>query len=187
METLVSSVNQRGDSAGPAVQTLRWFALYVRSHWEKKVHRELTRKSIESFLPLVRRERQWSDRRKIVEEPLFSGYVFARVDERDRLRVVQTDGGVCLVGMHGKPSPIPDRQIEWLRLLVRHPESLRREEGVCVGEKVRIVSGPFAGMEGTVVMGKGSRRFCVSIDAIRQSVTIDIGSEVLQLYDKEKS
>ncbi len=156
---------------------VRWYALYIRSRWEKKVARELTRKSIECFLPLLRESHRWSDRSKTVEVPLFRGYVFVRTELRDRLPVLETDGVLHMIGIRGKPSPIPDEQIEWLRVLVRHPDSIQKKAGHIVGEKVRITSGPFMGVEGVIVMVKGATRLAVSIEAIQQSIVVDILSE----------
>ena len=159
---------------------IRWYALYVRSRWEKKVDRELSRKFVESFLPTVCEKHRWSDRTKVVEEPLFRGYVFVRLDLRNRLGILETDGVVSIVGIRGKPSPIPEEQIEWLRILVKHPDSIHREPKSIVGAKVKITTGPFNGIEGTVIMAKGSTRIAVSIDAIQQSIIVDVSGDSIE-------
>jgi transcription antitermination factor NusG len=152
----------------------RWYALYVRSRFEKKTDCELRRRGIESFLPLTEEIRLWSDRKKRVQEPLFRGYVFVKTDLRKRIEILQTDGVVHFVNIRNIPSPIPDEQINWLRIITNHPESVRREQYIAEGERVRIIHGPFSGIEGFVLHVKDSTRVVVSLDAIAQSVSVEV-------------
>src|SRR5271156_1884447 len=98
----------------------RWYAVRTRSRHEKLVARQLETQGIESFLPVVTQTHNWSDRRKQVEAPLFSGYTFLRVvhSSGDRMRVLRTQGVVSFVGLHGTGIPIPDHQIEDIKTLV---------------------------------------------------------------------
>lgn len=158
----------------------RWYAVYTRSRWEKKIETDLSRRGIESFLPLIEEVHVWSDRRKKVQEPLFRGYVFVKTTMRDRLAVVQTEGVVRFVGVRNTPSPIPDEQINWIRILINAPDAVRREQYVNVGDLVRVIAGPFRGVEGYVMRVKDSTRVVVSLAAIAQSVSVEVASEFLE-------
>jgi transcription antitermination factor NusG len=163
-----------------ALETIRarsgpcWYALYVRSRFEKKTDFELQRRGIESFLPLTEEIRLWSDRKKKVQEPLFRGYVFVKTDLRERINILQTDGVVHFVSIRNMPSPIPEEQINWLRIITNHPDSVRREHYIAEGERVRIIHGPFSGIEGFVLYVKDSTRVVVSLHTIAQSVSVEV-------------
>lgn len=157
-----------------------WYALYLRSRFEKTSHAEFLRNGVESFLPLIEEIHVWSDRRKKVLEPLFRGYLFVRSDLSDRVNVLQTPGVVQFVGIRGKPSPIPDEQINWIRILTNSPDAIRREDFVDVGEQVRIGMGPFKGVEGFVTKVKDTTRVVVSLTAIAQSVSVEVAPEFLE-------
>jgi transcription elongation factor/antiterminator RfaH len=158
----------------------RWYALYLRSRYEKRAHHLLLDKGVESFLPLIEEVHNWSDRKKRVEEPLFRGYLFVKTDLKDKLSILQTDGVVHFVGIAGKPSPIPDEQINWVRILVGHPDRIARESFISEGQRVRVSAGPFLGVEGYVLMKKSSTRVVISLDAIAQSVSVDIEPQFLE-------
>src|SRR3981081_133991 len=106
--------------AGALLEQPQWYAIHTRSRHEKMVAEQLERQSIESFLPVVKRTRKWSDRTKEVELPLFSGYNFVRVAlaSADRLRVLQTHGVAGFVGINGYGTAIPDNQIQDIRTLL---------------------------------------------------------------------
>ena len=162
----------------------QWYALYLRSRYEKKVALELERKNIEQFLPLIEEVHVWSDRKKKVMEPLFRGYIFVRTDLRDRETILRTDGVIRFVGIRNKPSRIPELHIGWLRRVVGQAKEVQRESYLDVGERVRIVSGPFMGIEGIVNRVKGSSRVIVPIAAVQQSVSFQVSSELLEIIRK---
>jgi transcription antitermination factor NusG len=162
----------------------QWYALYLRSRWEKKVLKELTIKSVECFLPLIREKHQWSDRSKYIDEPLFRGYIFVRTDLKNRIRLLETDGVLTIVGIRNTPSPIPEEQINWLRILTKHPDAVHRNTANVAGTRVRIIAGPFSGVEGTIVFVKGSTRLVVSIDAIQKSIIVDVSSDITKPVEK---
>lgn len=162
----------------------RWYALYTRSRYEKKVTDDLRGRGIESFLPLIEEVHLWSDRKKRVLEPLFRGYVFVRTDLREKIPILQTPGVVRFVGIRHVPSPIPDEQINWIRILINAPDALHREQYVAVGETVRIVAGPFRGVEGFVLRVKDCTRVVVSISTIAQSVSVEVPSEFLETVNQ---
>jgi transcription antitermination factor NusG len=163
-----------------------WYALYTRARHEKKVDRLLRLRVFEVFLPLVPRESQWHDRRKIVDWPLFPGYVFVRFGLRSTAQVLGTPGVVTIVCQDGVPATIPDVEIE----NVRRFASVVSETGalpaptpmVQCGQHTRISKGPFSGVYGVVVQRRGSGRVLVQIglDAIGQGIKIEIEESSLQ-------
>jgi len=131
---------------------LKWYAVHTRQRWEKKVAHLLEKKGIEPYCPLNKVCRQWSDRKKIVLEPLFNSYVFIRVTETDHLKVKQTDGVLSLVYWLGKPAIIKDEEIETIkRFLNDHQDILLEKAPVNINDKVRIIQGPLLSMEGSIV------------------------------------
>lgn len=131
---------------------LKWYAVYTRPRWEKKVADLLERKGVEHYCPLNKVQRQWSDRKKLVLEPLFTSYVFIRVSEADHLRVKQTDGVINLVYWLGKPAVIKDAEIAAIRRFLNDYHNVQLERAtVNVSDTVRIVQGPLLSMEGSVV------------------------------------
>ena len=123
--------------------TMQWYALYLRSRYEKKVYEDLGKKNVEAFLPLIEEVRIWTDRKKKIQEPLFRGYIFVKTDLRDKEMILITDGVVRFVGINHKPSSIPESQIEWLRRVIGESKEVQHEEFLKVGERVKIIAGPF--------------------------------------------
>lgn len=162
-------------------QTPRWYALYLRSRFEKRVNEELVRKDVEAFLPLIQEVHVWSDRRKKVEEPLFRGYVFVKTDMRNKETILQTDGVVKFVGIREQPSAIPENQIEWLRRIIGEPKTIKRENFFDVGERVRVTSGPLLGVEGIIVRHQTETRVVISLTAIAQSVSVQVPADLLEM------
>lgn len=162
-----------------------WYAVYVCSRHEKKVHRLFQDIGVTSFLPLLETLRQWKDRKKKVQEPLFRGYVFVRIDiGREHMKVLDTEGVVKFVGVGRTPSVIRDKDIEWLRTLAREPDHIGRTVvSVPVGRKVRVLAGPFRDLEGTVVKQGREDRMVVFFDSIMQGVEISIFPELLMPVD----
>ena len=160
-------------------QSARWYALYLRSRHEKMVDLRLRERDIETYLPMIEEVRQYSDRKKRVVEPLFRGYLFVRTDLRNKIPILQTDGVVKFVGIGLKPSPIPDKQIEWIRIAGGEPSKIKRESYLAAGEHVRVTAGPFEGIEGFILALKGSMRVVVSIECIVQSVSVEVAPDLV--------
>jgi len=159
-----------------------WFAVQTKPRHEKKVSAELAEKGLRSFLPLHREKRQWSDRQKWVELPLFSNYVFVRMaeDTELRTRVMRTTGVVRFVGAPGHGTPIPEEQIEGLQAIVEQRIPLTPHSYINVGERVRICGGALNGVEGVLVAIKDDRRLVVSVELIRRSVAIQLDGFVVE-------
>ncbi len=159
-----------------------WYAAYTCAKHEKRVGAELGARAVEHFLPLYSSVRRWKDRRVQLEFPLFPGYVFVRLALRDRLRVLQIPGVVRLVGFNGLPAALPDTEMELLRCGLS--ERLRAEPHpfLTVGRRVRIKSGPFAGLEGILKRKKSNLRVVISLELIQRSVAVDVdAADVLPL------
>ena len=158
-----------------------WYAVYVRSRHEKNVYSALLDKGIDASLPMMTVVRKWSDRKKKMQIPLFRGYVFVKIDVNiDNLNVLQTAGVVKFIGIRNKPSRIPDEQIHWMHMLVAESDTVRAEKEIPVGQRVRVMIGPFKGIKG-VVRRVGSRsRLVVLIESIMQAISIDIKPEYLE-------
>jgi transcription antitermination factor NusG len=132
--------------------SLKWYAVYTRPRWEKKVANLLTQKNIECYCPLNKVRKQWSDRVKLVEEPLFKSYVFVRVTDEGRTPVRMTDGVVNFVYWNGKPGVVKDREVQAIRRFLDEHEGV---EAIKVelqpNEKVVVTAGPFMDQEGKII------------------------------------
>ena len=158
-----------------------WFAVQTRSRHEKKVNSELREKGIDSFLPLHREKRRWSDRSQWVELPMFSQYIFVRLPGSgdSRIRVLQTSGVVQFVGSSARGTPIPDEQIEVLRAIVSNRIPTAAHQFLQIGQRVRIRGGALEGIEGILSAIRNEKNLVVSVDLIQKSVAIRInGFEV---------
>jgi transcription antitermination factor NusG len=129
-----------------------WYVVYTRSKWEKKVAALLTKKGIENYCPLVKVIKQWADRKKKVEEPLFNSYVFVHVDESEHLPIKQTDGIVNFVYWLGKPAVVKEEEIEAIQKYITNSYTVSLEKTkVNVNDTVRITNGPLIQQEGNVM------------------------------------
>jgi transcription termination/antitermination protein NusG len=177
----VSSVSLDFSQPLPQVETATWYGLHTRPRHEKIVAQRLEERGVTAFLPLVSETRRWSDRKKIVQLPLFSCYVFAKFtpNRLDRLRVLQVDGIFGFVGTRGEGTPIPDEQIDAVRSLVETQLPWSSHPFLKIGQRVRIRSGVLDGMEGILVSRNGDRSLVISVDAIQRSLAVRVeGYEV---------
>ena len=146
--------------------SLRWYAIYTRPRWEKKVNTLLVQKGVESYCPLNKVPRKWSDRIKIVEEPLFKSYVFVRINDEDRTRVRMTDGVVNFVYWNGKPAIIKEKEIQVIRRFLDEYEQVDVQKiDFEPEERVRVISGPMMDHEGKIVEVK-NKTVKVCIDSL---------------------
>ncbi len=130
----------------------KWVAIYTRPRWEKKVHSLLIQKGIESYCPLNKVRRKWTDRIKIVEEPLFKSYVFVKVTEEDRTKVRVTDGVINFVYWNGKPAIIKERDILNIKRFLEEHENVEVEKiELAPDQKVTVIAGPMMNREGKIL------------------------------------
>jgi transcription antitermination factor NusG len=129
-----------------------WYAVYTKPRWEKKVADALIRKQVETYCPINRVTHQWSDRKKLVEEPLFKSYVFVRIPEAMKTTVRETSGIVNFVYWLGKPARIPDHEIELMRSFLKEYQDVQVESfPIHENDLVQITSGPLMYQRGRVV------------------------------------
>lgn len=130
----------------------KWLAIYTRPRWEKKVDQLLKEKGLESYCPLNKVRRKWSDRIKVVEEPLFKSYVFVRVNDADRTNVRMTTGAINFVYWNGKPAVIREREINAIKRFLNEYENVEaRPMDIKVSQRVRVTNGTLMDLEGKVL------------------------------------
>ncbi len=156
---------------------LTWVAVQVRPKCEKPVATALFSKGIESFLPLYKSRRRWSDRVKELEVPLFDGYVFCRLDLIHRMPVLTIPNVIRIVGTGKVPAPIEDREITALQSVMRSGLDSMPWPFLRVGERVRIEHGPLTDVEGILVEIRGSQRLILSVSLLQRSVAVELGPE----------
>jgi|SRR5579871_4073553 len=153
---------------------LAWFAVRVRSNFERTVQAHLRVRNYEPFVPSVTTERIWSDRKKEIEQLLFPGYVFCRFDPNRRLPVLSVRGVVGLVGVGKVPTAIPAEEIDRIQRMAASGLAVKPWPFLRVGQTVLIERGPLAGMEGILDDVKGRCRLIVSISLLQRSVSAEV-------------
>jgi transcription antitermination factor NusG len=151
-----------------------WYALYTCPRHEKRVARQIEERRISCFLPLYRSVRRWKDRRKELELALFPGYVFVRVALQDRLQVLNLPGVVRLVTFNGKPAELPESELESLRRGLAGRVPMAPHPYLKVGHRVRLKSGPMAGLEGILRRRKEGLRLVVSVEMLMRAVAVEV-------------
>lgn len=146
--------------------TRKWLAVYTRPRWEKKVNQLLEEKGVERYCPLNKVRRKWSDRMKVVEEPLFKSYVFVKVNDDDRTEVRMTPGVINFVYWLGKPAIIKEKEINAIRRFLDEYENVEvRPMDIKINQRVKISAGPMMEQEGKVLSIK-NKAVTVAIDSL---------------------
>ena len=146
----------------------------VKSNFERIASVHLRERGYHEFLPTYRIQKRWSDRIKVVEKPLFPGYVFCSFDPHLRLRVITTPGVLHIVGIGREPVPINQPEIEAVWMMLRSGLPVRPSPFLQVGQRVMVERGPLVGVEGTVTQLKGDCRLIVSISLLQRSIAAEI-------------
>jgi transcription termination/antitermination protein NusG len=152
----------------------QWFALRVKSRFERMVAGAVRGKGFEEFLPLYSSRRRWSDRTKTVEVPLFPGYVFCRLYVEQRLPLLTIPGAMHLVGIGRMPIAIDDAEMAAVQAAVESGLGTEPWPFLNVGQRVQLEAGPLAGLEGILVQVRKQRRLVVSVSLLRRSVAVEI-------------
>jgi transcription antitermination factor NusG len=162
-------------SSAPVAEP-HWYAVHTRSRHEKLVVNQLERRGIKTLLPLIREVHRWSDRRKIVQQPLFSCYAFVHMQLLPELwyQVMQSNGVLSLVGVRGQGIPIPENQIESLRALLSSDVPYELCPFLKIGQRARIRGGALDGIEGLITARNGDRTLVVSVEPIQRSIAVRI-------------
>ncbi len=159
----------------------KWHVIYIKARHEKAVYEDLAKRGIDAFLPLKKELHQWSDRKKWVEVPLFSSYVFVNIGPSEKDRVYLSDGFVKYVTMNGKPSIVPEWQIEYIRKVVTlYPETLDVFDPGYVGKQGVIISGPLTGMKGEIIDVLNEHWFMVRIEGLEKVLGVKVPAAIFQ-------
>lgn len=151
-----------------------WYAVYTCANHEHRVADQLASRGVEHFLPQYETVRRWKDRKVRLQLPLFPGYVFVQLALRDRLRVLQVPSVVRLVGFNGHPVPLPEGDVIRIREFLHRGFRAEPHPYLTVGKRVRVNSGPLAGMEGILSRRKGKFRVVISIELVQRAVAVDV-------------
>ena len=154
-----------------------WFALRVRPNYEKPVAAALRGKGFQEFLPLVRSRRQWSDRVKVMDLPLFPGYLFCRLNLEERMPLLTTPGFLYLVGVGKNPEPVDQSEIEAIQSVLRSGLPVTPWPSLMVGQKVRLKHGPLRGLEGVLTKIANQHRIYVAVTLLKRSISVEVAPE----------
>lgn len=154
--------------------TYKWYAVYTRPRWEKKVNNLLINKGVESYCPLNKIRRKWSDRIKLVEEPLFKSYVFVKIAEENRTSVRMTDGVINFVYWDGKPAIVKEKEIQTIKRFLDEYENVELIKiDLKPNQRVRVAAGPLMDQEGKIIEIK-NKIAKVAIDSLGYLLVADI-------------
>jgi transcription antitermination factor NusG len=162
------------DTAVQDVNTPRWYAVRTRSRFELTTSLALRDKGFTEFLPTYRSKRQWSDRVKELDLPLFPGYVFCRFSASDPWRVLNSPGVVHIVSAGNRPIPVEDREIESVRTVCGADVKASPSPAIEPGQRLVIVRGPLKGAEGILVRTKDECRLVVSISLLQRAISAEL-------------
>ena len=164
----------------------QWFALLVQPRKEKVVEKELLKNGFENYLPCKKELHQWSDRRKLVAVVVIPSYIFVRIDPKEMYNVLALPHTVRFIFFEKKPAPIPDIQIQSMKILLETQEEVfAQNRSFAKGDKIRFVNGKFAGVEGIILKETNNEhRFIIKLDSIGIDLVANIGEE--QLVNAEK-
>ena len=157
-----------------------WYALHVRSRFEKFAQTQLNQKGYETFLPTSVSTRQWSDRVKSVSLPLFPSYLFCRFDLRSRLPILLTPGINAIVGIGKTPMAVDEMEISAIRRVMQSGLTAAPWPYLKQGEMARVVEGSLQGLTGIVVRSKGCDRLVLSVNLLMRSLSVEIDRRCLQ-------
>jgi transcription antitermination factor NusG len=163
----------------------KWHVVYIRSRAEKKAAIELQQKNIETYLPLQRKLRQWSDRKKWVEMPLISGYLFVYISRKEYDLVLRSNYVVSYVRFEGKAAIIQDCQIESLKIMLNQEdlEITVSHETLEIGQQIEVVSGALIGLQGKLVKIKGKNKVALIIEQLGYSAMVEISTENIRIIE----
>lgn len=165
----------------------KWYAVYTRSRAEKKALKFLEDYGVEAYLPIIRKYRKWSDRVKAVDVPLLPSYIFVKVSEKEYYDVLNSSYVVCYITFEGKAAPIPENQINNLRLICGSEgyESVEVEElDFQPGEHIMITHGDFAGFKGEIVYEKSSTKLVVRLENLTCSIVVVLSAAMVDKIKK---
>jgi transcription antitermination factor NusG len=162
-------------------ETKNWYAVYTRPRWEKKVAESFSKNKIENYCPLNRVTRQWSDRKKIIYEPLFTSYVFVNVSEKEHLILKKTTGVINLVHWLNKPAVIPEHEINAIREFLNEYACVGlQKRPIAPADHVRIIDGPLMSLEGQVLYVK-SKSLKIALPSLGYMMYAEVETDNVEL------
>jgi len=160
---------------------INWYAVYTRPRFEKQVLKGLVDQGIEGYLPLIKTMRQWSDRKKMVEVPLFSSYVFVHINRSSYDQVLQTHGVVKYISFEGKAATIPSDQIDNLKIIIDSNEKVETTwESRRKGDQVIVTAGSLKGLKGELITEGNRKKVLVRIQGIDQNLTVEVHRSLIE-------
>lgn len=162
--------------------TPAWYVLHTKSRFENVVNDGLTKKSLDVFLPKIKVPSRRRDRKLMIQVPLFPGYVFVRstLEPHQQLEIVKTVGVVRFIGNRGVPLPVPESDIDSLKIMVANDDPIKTGNRFKKGTRVIVVSGPFTGVTGIFVRYQKSSRIVVQIDALGQFASVEVDADSVE-------
>ncbi len=153
----------------------KWYALYTKSRNEKKVYQNLIEKNIETYLPVEKKLKQWSDRKKWVEEPMIRSYIFVKIFLYELQDVLQTPGVVTIIRFGGSPEAIPENQINTIKKILSNDIDYEiSSEKFEIGQKVEVASGKLKGIKGELINNLNKYKVLIRIESINQNLLVQI-------------
>lgn len=163
--------------------TYKWYPVYTHPRAEKKAYQALINKGLETYLPLHRQLKQWSDRKKWVEEPFIKSYLFVNIRERDQTEVLMTKGIARFIYFSGKIASMPGRQIDELKLLMASPFELEiTEEQLQPGEKIMIKAGPLKGLMGEIISYRSQKQLALRLENLGYSIIVHVAASLINRF-----
>jgi transcription termination/antitermination protein NusG len=171
------------DASLEPLTSVQWFAVWTRSRHEQVVREQLERKNFDAFLPTITRWSRWKDRKKKIDWPLFPGYCFVRFDPADTLPILKCTGVVNIVSFEGKPAPIPEYELESIRVLVSSDLQYDPCPMIHEGMMVEVAYGPLRGVIGRLMRKDSQRaRLVLSVNLIGQAVSVEVDAADVKPY-----
>ena len=159
-----------------------WYAIWTKSRHEKRVRDQLEKKQVEVFLPTIGKWSHWKDRKKKIDWPLFPGYLFARFEVDERIKVLKCDGVSQIISNNGQMSPVPEIEVESIRTLVESELAYDPVPLIKEGDMVKVTHGPLRGVVGRLVRKGAHARLVLSVDLIGQAVSVEVDAADVKPY-----
>ena len=152
----------------------KWFVLYTKHNFGKKIEQQCKKLSVEAFFPVITTIRQWSDRKKKVEVPIFPSYIFINGDEKERLQSLSINGVIRSVMFNKEIATLRVSEIETIKCIIENKKFIDTCNSISVGSKVKVISGPLTGVEGVLAEVKGKKVFSLVLETINSSILVDV-------------
>jgi transcription antitermination factor NusG len=166
-----------------ATATVKWYPVYTYPRAEKKACQALTNKGIEAYLPIQRQLKQWSDRKKWVNEPFIKSYLFVHINEYEQTEVLMTKGIARFIYFSGRIASMPDRQINELKLLIASAYELEvTEEDLQPGEHIIIKAGPLKGLKGEIISYRSQKQLALRLENLGYSIIVHVSASLIDRF-----